>query len=205
MRKSAFTLIELLVVIAIIAILASLAIPALSKAMERAKVTQDASNMRQVGISMVAYLNDNADSFPDATKWPTALNPTYVTTWKGFLSPFDRRPPVESATDAPISFGMNKNLSTKGTSDVASASNCVFISTAATGTYPKLVFINKASTVTGIDAGNNPGTFSGGKFVNVLFADSHVSALSTQDFNTALTNPDSTSAIKDIRWNPIAK
>ena len=56
--ERAFTLIELLVVIAIIGILAGIAIPSLNRAFERAKVTKDMSNLRQIGTAMQMYLND---------------------------------------------------------------------------------------------------------------------------------------------------
>jgi len=60
-----FTLIELLVVIAIIAILAAMLLPALNQARERARRISSISNLKQVGISMIAYSNeDTGAKFP---------------------------------------------------------------------------------------------------------------------------------------------
>ncbi|MGF1678200.1 MAG: type II secretion system protein [Candidatus Methylacidiphilales bacterium] len=64
--KRGFTLIELLVVITIIAILAGLAIPAVNLALQNARNTESASNLRQIGVMLNLYAGDHNNLYPQA-------------------------------------------------------------------------------------------------------------------------------------------
>lgn len=80
-RSAAFTLIELLVVIAIIAILAGMLLPALGKAKESARSVVCKSNMRQITLGMMLYLDDNSEFLPWSGGVDRNLTPDWV--WGG--------------------------------------------------------------------------------------------------------------------------
>lgn len=63
-RNPGFTLIELLVVVAIIAILAAILFPTLSRARWRSLNAGCLANLRQLGIALRTYAEDNEDRFP---------------------------------------------------------------------------------------------------------------------------------------------
>ncbi len=63
-KRAAFTLIELLVVIAIIAILAAILFPVFARARAAARRTTGLSNMKQLGLGAMMYVQDYDERFP---------------------------------------------------------------------------------------------------------------------------------------------
>jgi len=68
----AFTLIELLVVIAIIAIIASLLLPAPARAKEKAKRVSCVSDVKQICLAMMMYVDDHNGNYPPRMPAPAA-------------------------------------------------------------------------------------------------------------------------------------
>lgn len=63
-QRRGFPLLELLVVIGIVALLIAIVVPALSSVRESGRRVICGSNLRQLGLAMALYLNDNRGSFP---------------------------------------------------------------------------------------------------------------------------------------------
>ena len=120
-----FTLIELLVVIAIIAILAALLFPTFAKVRDNARRTSCASNLRQIGMAMMQYTQDNEERYPVGNNvvpfgfwgrgWAGEVYP-YVVSAEAFRCPDDGTPRPS------VSFSFNGNLDGHQRGGVLSAS-----------------------------------------------------------------------------------
>jgi len=81
--RKAFTLIELLVVIAIIAILASILFPVFARARENARKASCQSNLKQIGLGVMMYLQDYDETYP----WGNNYTNGY---WYQLLEPYTK-------------------------------------------------------------------------------------------------------------------
>lgn len=213
-RTGAFTLIELLVVITVIVVLAAIALPAYTGIQERAKVVQDMSNLRQIGLATQMCMNDNDGAIfatgAGAESWMKQLHPKYIGAWKIFESPFDRRSPSETDATAPVSYGLNGNSIIGTLADKISNSGAFIMFAPAQTSDTTVAFSGVGGTAApGVtvykDAsgpGGNPthGTHSSGKRINAVFADWHSETMLWTTFKNDQNTSGDPSAAQ--RWNP---
>jgi prepilin-type N-terminal cleavage/methylation domain-containing protein/prepilin-type processing-associated H-X9-DG protein len=85
----AFSLIELLVTLAIVGVLVATLSPAVSGALVNGKQAACASNLRQVGLAMMAYAGDNDLRLPE-TSHTAAIGQTWITLLAPYLEDMDK-------------------------------------------------------------------------------------------------------------------
>lgn len=132
-RCGGFTLIELLVVIAVIALLAALALPAVFKSIDKGKDTKCISNLRQIGVAIRLYANDNegnivpgfaraADGAPASGVWQNSLAP-YVNASAASYFRSDKKAQCQKAkgyqdtTGGRTSYAINGRITFPGSSN----------------------------------------------------------------------------------------
>lgn len=129
-RKKAFTLIELLVVIAIIALLAAILFPVFARARENARKSSCQNNLKQIGVGIIQYSQDNDEVFTGAFKpYPAGrvcyaqLIMPYVKNNQIFLCPSSAGNQMTSSGGTAIGPGTpSPSLSARG---ISYAYNCI--------------------------------------------------------------------------------
>ncbi len=83
--RQGFTLIELLVVIAIIAILAAILFPVFGRARENARRASCQSNLKQIGLGVMQYVQDYDERYP-LKDYPTDVSPWFGWGWAHWMT-----------------------------------------------------------------------------------------------------------------------
>lgn len=193
-----FTLIELLVVVGVIALLIALAFPVFGTIQERARITQDMNNLRQIGLGTQMYLNDNDGVLFPAATWPSLLNTDkYLPSSKVFQSPFDS-PPKRSD---PLSYGLNAKLAGLSVDKIVNATISIVFAAAPDAAKDANTPVTFSGTLgTGLTVSQPPptpfsGTHSKRRRIDVCLADWHVENMSWEDFSASTPAQ---------RWDPTA-
>jgi prepilin-type N-terminal cleavage/methylation domain-containing protein/prepilin-type processing-associated H-X9-DG protein len=114
--RKGFTLIELLVVIAIIAILAAILFPVFARAREKARQTSCLSNIKQIGLGYLMYMQDYDEVAvrhltygPPNQMWPQLITP-YIANYQIWNCPSRPSPAAFDGsyeTAATVGYGQN--------------------------------------------------------------------------------------------------
>jgi prepilin-type processing-associated H-X9-DG protein len=83
--RRAFTIVEMLVILAMIMFLLAMLLPTLGRVREAGRATLCGANLRQQGIALEAYANDNRGYYPGAHTWVPNGAPANWIVWPARL------------------------------------------------------------------------------------------------------------------------
>jgi prepilin-type N-terminal cleavage/methylation domain-containing protein/prepilin-type processing-associated H-X9-DG protein len=200
-EQRGFTLLELLSVIAVISIIATLSMAGIQTIRKKAQLAGCANNLRQLGIALDLYAQDNENCYPPTWNssrpetWPMALvNGGYIKDTQSFYCPGDsiNKVPRNFSTEAsgPRSYSYCGLIMTGGDTYDPTASTNKSIITHASKQYvlcewhaTDFTWNGGDGLVAGWDIGEStvsPSHAKGGR--HCLFADGHVEFRTLQEF-----------------------
>lgn len=125
-----FSLLELLIVLGVIALLGALLFPVFSRAREKARQGTCQSNLRQTGLAILQYVQDNDDRLPPGTQLEPS--PYMGTGWATNVAPYLRNhnmlhcPSDGVSADPnrlPVSYAYNQSLVRSNSTNVLTRLN----------------------------------------------------------------------------------
>ena len=136
-----------------------------------------------MGINIFAGDNDGDMVFDPS--WARRLRDSYSITERVFHSPFDRRRPSSSETNAPLSYGMNGNVLDQNLSDALYPSDLILLAPKTSG---EKNFTGRLNEDLEVDSecngsGKTGGTHRSGQRIIVAYADGHTEDLSMSEFH----------------------
>ena len=160
--RPGFTLVELLVVVAIIALIAAILFPAFSRVRENARRTTCESNLKQIGMGLLQYVQDYDEHLPLLVTNDTSVertedfnNPASPANALRDIEPYAKNtqifqcpsstvlPPGSTNPNAPTTFSSTNYMGNGVLFTVASANLCVGRSVAVIPDTSQIVFLHE--------------------------------------------------------------